>query len=439
MPSRWTAASRLIVYLALILTPVFVVTVYCLSPEDLFAYNLGRCLALLAFAVMVLQVALAARLKWVERPFGLNLTFPFHRRMGVFAGVLLLLHPPLMALGGGGFKLLYNGEWYIWVGKGALLLLLVNVGISVLRPRLGLAFEEWRKWHDFLGPAILVFAFIHSWNASIDFSIPFMKVLWIAFLAFALALLVHHKLYTPWRLRQAPYKVLEVKPEARDVWTVSFAPPAGQPRFAFVPGQFQFVTFLNSQGLPVEEHHFTISTSPAETGFHASTIKASGDFTSLIGQVKPGDPVAIQAPFGRFSHVFHPAARDLVFIAGGIGITPLMSNLRHLRDTAADGRVLLLYSNKSEADIVFREELDRMAGQVKPEVEVVHILTQPGGTWTGETGRLDREKLERLCGDRLRSGTFFLCCPPPMIKSLAAALQELGVPVSRISYEYFSL
>lgn len=439
MPSRWTAASRLLVYLALILAPVLIVTVSSLSPGDLFAYNLGRCFALLAFAVMVLQVALAARLKWVERPFGLNLTFPFHRRMGVLAAILLLAHPPLMALGGGGFSLLYNGDWYIWVGKGALLLLLVNVGISVWRPRLGLAFEEWRQWHDFLGPAVLVFAFIHSWNASVDFTIPLMKILWVAFLAFALVLLVHHKLYTPWRLRQTPYKVLEVKPEARDVWTVSFAPPAGQPRFAFVPGQFQFVTFLASQGLPVEEHHFTIATSPTETGFHASTIKASGNFTSLISQVKPGDPVAIQAPFGRFSHVLHPEAQDLVFIAGGIGITPLMSNLRHLRDTGAASRVLLLYANKSEADIVFREELDRMVGEAKPQVEVVHLLSRPDSSWTGKTGRLDREKLKGLCGDRLGSGTFFLCCPPPMTKSLVATLRELGVPVARISYEYFSL
>jgi predicted ferric reductase len=439
MASWWTVASRLVVYLALLLTPVIVVTIYCLSPEDLFAYNLGRCFALLAFTIMVLQVALAARLKWIERPFGLNLTFPFHRRMGVFAGILLAIHPLLMAAGGGGFKLLYNGEWWIWVGKCALLLLLVNVGLSVCRLRLGVPFENWRRCHDFLGPSVLVLGFIHSWNASIDFSILLMKILWVAFLFFALALFIQHRFYTPKRLRQAPYKVKEVSQEAKDVWTVSFTPPAGQPRFDFVPGQFQFVTFLASQGLPVEEHHFTISSSPTQTGVHTSTIKASGDFTSLIGQVKPGNPVAVQAPFGRFSYLHHPETRDLVFIAGGIGITPLMSNMRHMRDTRADRRVLLLYSNKIEADIVFKEELDRMAGLEKPQVEVVHVLTRPGGAWQGETGRLDREKLQRLCGDRLASAIFFLCCPPPMIQSLAATLEGLGVPIDRISYEYFSL
>ena len=178
---------------------------------------------------------------------------------------------------------------------------------------------------------------------------------------------------------------------------------------------------------------------PALAGSHTSTIKASGDFTAQIATVKPGDPVAIQAPFGRFSHVFYPEEQDLVFIAGGIGITPLMSNLRHLRDTGARRRVLLLYSNRGEADIVFKEELDRMAGAEAPQVEVVHILTRPDSNWPGESGRLDREKLRRLCGDRLGSSVFLLCCPPPMIQGLVASLRELGVPMSRISYEYFSL
>jgi predicted ferric reductase len=439
MPSRWTAASRIIVYLALLLIPVIVVTVYHKSPGDEFAYNLGRCFALIAFTIMVLQVLLAARLKWIERPFGLNLTFPFHRRMGVFAGLLLACHPLLMAAGGGGLKLLYNGEWWIWVGKCALALLLVNVAVSVCRRRLGVTFEKWRSCHDFLGPAVLALAFIHSWNASIDLTIPVMRGLWVAFLAGALVLFVYHRCYTPRQLRRAPYTVQEVDWEADNVLTVTLAPPAGRPRFDFVPGQFQFVTFLASQGVPVEEHHFTISTSPTQTGSHASTIKASGDFTSLMGQVKPGDPVAVQAPFGRFSYLYHPEARDLVFIAGGIGITPLMSNLRHMRDTGADRRVLLLYANKTEADIVFEGELDRMAGQDKPRVEVVHILTRPGSDWRGETGRLDREKLKRFCGNRLEKSTFFLCCPPPMIKSLVGILTGLGVPLPRISYEYFSL
>lgn len=435
------ALSRIILYVAVILSPFLVVAASHLKTEDVFFYNLGRCFAQLAFAIIILQVVLASRLKWVERPFGLNLTFPFHRRMGTLVAVLLILHPPLMALGGGGWHLIYsfNVEWYILVAKAALVLLLLNVGLSLWRVKLGIKFEKWRLWHDILGPLVLVLVFVHSWYASEDFKVRPMQVLWVTFLLAAVLLFIYHRLIRPLQLRDHLYRVLEVKQEAPKVWTIKFAPPAGERRFEFLPGQFQFVTLLRGGGLPEEEHHFTISSSPSETGYHTSTIKESGDFTATIGQTKEGDTAAIQAPFGRFSYVLYPKARDLVLIAGGIGITPLMSNLRHMRDSRADRRVLLLYANRTENDIVFREELAQMEGGSRPELKVVHILSRPGESWQGETGHLDREKLGRLGGDHLAASTFFLCCPPPMLQGLLQNLRDLGVAEARIHFEYFSL
>lgn len=435
------ARTRIILYLAVILSPIMVVALFHLKTEDVFFYNLGRSFALMAFAIMIMQVVLAARLKWVDEPFGLNLTFPFHRRMGALAAVLLLLHPLLMALGAGKWHLLYglDVEWYILVAKAALVLLLLNVAVSLWRVRLGIKFEKWRRCHDILGPLVLVLAFVHSWYASEDLTVRPMQVLWIIFLATAVLLFAYHRLLRPLRLRDHPYRVIEVQQETPKVWTLKFAPPPGEKRFAFSPGQFQFVTLVRGRGLPEEEHHFTISSSPAEAGYHASTIKESGDFTATIGQTRVGDTALIQAPFGRFSYVHYPAALDLVYLAGGIGITPLMSNLRHMRDTKAARRVLLLYANREEGDIVFREELAQMAAGDRPQLEVAHILSRPGESWTGERGHLDREKLARLCGERLAESTFFLCCPPPMTKSLVRILRELGVAEARIHFEYFSL
>ena len=163
--------SRILVYLLLILLPLLVVTAYHLPPPDLFAYNLGRSFALAAFAILILQVALAARLPWIEKPFGLNLTFPFHRRMGLLAALLLLCHPFLLALGGGGWHLLLgDNTWYLWVGRLAWLTLFINVSLSLWRLPLGLKFEDWRRGHSISGPLIIVLAFVHSWCASADFN-----------------------------------------------------------------------------------------------------------------------------------------------------------------------------------------------------------------------------------------------------------------------------
>ncbi len=440
MGGNQTALSRIVLYLFLLILPLVIVTASNLPPPDVFAYNLGRAFALAAFVILALQFLLAARLKWIERPFGLNLTFPFHRNMAILAALLLLTHPFLMAYGGGGWELLLgDNTWYIWVGRVALAILLMSVVISLGRGRLGVPFETWRLGHNISGPTILVLGWVHSWNASADLTLTAMQVLWVALLVQAAALYWHHRFVTPARLRQHPYRVVDVRQECHNVWTLQFAPPASHPRFDFLPGQFQFVTLLRGRGLPEEEHHFTISSSPMEREFHTSTIKASGDFTATIGETRPGDLAVIEAPFGRFSYVLHPEARDLVFLAGGIGITPFMSNLRHMYDVQAERRVLLLWANKTEADIVFKEELANLEAGARPELRVVHILSQPGATWPREQGRLDRGTLQRLAGDRLASSIFFLCCPPPMTKSLLRVLKGLGVPEERISLEYFSL
>lgn len=440
MDGNHRAFSRIILYLFLLVLPLVMVTIYNLPPPDLFAYNLGRAFALAAFVIMALQFPLAARLKWIEQPFGLNLTFPFHRNMAILAALLLLVHPLLMAYGGGGWKLVWgDNTWYIWVGRVTLAILLMSVIVSLGRVPLGIPFETWRLGHGISGPAILVLGFVHSWNASVDFSLTAMQGLWVILLLQAGAFYWYHRFYTPARLRRQPYRVEEVRQESHNVWTLKFSPPAGQSRFDFLPGQFQFVTLLRGRGLPEEEHHFTISSSPMESGYHTSTIKASGDFTATIGATRPGDLAAIEAPFGRFSYMLHPEARDLVFLAGGIGITPFMSNLRHMRDTQSDRRVLLLWANKTEADIIFREELADLESGARPEVKVVHVLSRPGDAWRGEKGHLDRERVHRLAGDRLARARFFLCCPPAMAASLLRFLPGLGVPEEHISLEYFSL
>jgi ferredoxin-NADP reductase len=231
---------------------------------------------------------------------------------------------------------------------------------------------------------------------------------------------------------------VEVKQEIHNVWTVKMAPPEGGLLYDYLPGQFHFITFHRGGNLPVEEHHWTISSSPYQKAFISSTIKESGDFTSTIGLTRPGDKAVVQGPFGRFSYVLHAEDKDIVFIAGGIGITPFIGMLRHMRDTKADLNVLVLYANRSEKDIVFREELAQMAADERPRLTVVHVLGNPGTDWTGEKGYVDREKMERHVGP-VESKGFYVCGPPPMSAKIIETLLSMGVPYSRIRREIFSL
>ncbi|MFO8175163.1 MAG: ferric reductase-like transmembrane domain-containing protein [Longimicrobiales bacterium] len=402
-------------------------------------FDIGRAAGIAGFAILMMQALLAGRFKAAEKPFGFDMVIRFHQAMGVFGLLLLLSHPLLLALGGGGWDLIFSLQVpaEIWVGKAALGLLVIQVGVSLFRERVGLGFQKWRVTHDVLGILVLGGVFLHSWAAGDDLEHPFYRVLWVLLLSTAVAAFIYHRLLRPALLARRPWKVTKVEKEAPGVWTVGMQPPGNESGFRYAPGQFHFLTFRRGRGLPVEEHHFTISSSPTEDGQVTSTIKESGDFTASIGETRPDDEVAVQGPFGRFSSAFHPGDRKILFIAGGIGITPIRSMLRYMADRQEDRDVVLLFGNLREADIAFRDELESLARGSRPRLTLVHILSDAGEEWSGPRGFVDREVIETHCPD-VSERPVYLCGPPPMANMVREALESLGVSSTRLREEKFS-
>jgi predicted ferric reductase len=346
-------------YTLVILLPVLAFFWLPGTPEHGVLFDMGRGAAMAAFAILMLQPVLAGRFKAAERPFGFDIVIRFHQAVAVFALLLLIVHPFLLAAGGGGWDLLFslNVPPEIWVGKAALVLLVATVGLSVFRERLSLDFQKWRVIHTVLALLILMGAFLHSWAAGADLEDPFYRGLWIVLLVLAVMAFSYHRILRPLRLARRPWKVTRVEQIVPRVWSIHMSPPEGRPVHDHAPGQFHFLTFRGEGDLPVEEHHFTISSSPTEEGGVTSTIKESGDFTARIGEVRAGDSVTVLGPYGRFSAASHPLDRKILFLAGGIGITPIRSMLRYMADRREDRDVVLLFGNPTESDIVFREEL----------------------------------------------------------------------------------
>jgi predicted ferric reductase len=401
--------------------------------------QIAKTVGLVGYAVLALQFVLAARLKWIERPFGLDKLFAFHKAMGLIATTLLVAHPLLMAWARRRASLLYRWDapWPIHVGRVALLLLVTTVVIACVRKVIRLEYERWRRWHNILAVSVLVLGFVHRSAMGVARTGP-MGVLWAGLLGAALIAYFYHRIYWPYRGRLRPFEIVEVHQETPEVWTLRFRPTDLRPRTAHLPGQFHFITFYRN-GLPIEEHPFTISSAAEADGSLTSTIKASGDFTRKIARIVVGDRAAIRGPFGRFSHILHPDDDDLVFIAGGVGITPLMSMLRHMRNTGRWKRVLLIYGNRREEDIVFRAELDGMAQDHAAHLTLVHVLSGADAYWQGARGRIDRDLVFRHAGERIDSKAFYVCGPPAMTTAVIASLRELGVPARRIHNERFSL
>jgi len=430
---------RIIIYFLIVMVPLGVLA-FTTGTYYGFLSELGRSAAVAGFMMLSLQPVLSGRFKWVTGPFGFDVVIRYHKYMAIFSVLLIILHPFLLGAGDAGFDLLFSLDqaWYISAGKLALLILVVSVFISLfgLPDRIG--FERWRVIHDIIFPLVLAGGFIHSWYAGTDLLIPWMRWLWIIAAVFSIAAYTYHRFLRPWLLSRKPYRVLSVNNAAPKVWDIRLAPPEGEKVFSYLPGQFQFITFHRREDLPEEEHHWTISSTPTEVDSLGVTIKELGDFTSTMGETRNGDTATVHAPFGRFSYMLHSEEKDFVFIAGGIGITPIMSMLRHMRETGFRGPVLLIYANRDIESAVFREEIGEMERTGNPRLRVIDVLSSPEVDWNGERGRIDREKLERYCQGDFEGKAFYICGPGPLVQAVVRALEGFGVPEKRIHMEIFS-
>ena len=108
-----------------------------------------------------------------------------------------------------------------------------------------------------------------------------------------------------------------------------------------------------------------------------------------------------------------------------------MSMLRSMRDREESHRVVLLYGNRTESHIVFRDELAEIEADECPDLKVVHVLSRAGEEWAGETGHINGEMLERHVRGDLAEKVFYICGPDPLRESVIAELTDRGVPDGR--------
>jgi ferredoxin-NADP reductase len=125
-----------------------------------------------------------------------------------------------------------------------------------------------------------------------------------------------------------------------------------------------------------------------------------------------------------------------VLIAGGVGITPMMSMIRTLADRGDNRPVILLYGNKDWDTVTFREDLDALKKRL--DLTIVHVLEKPADGWTGEKGYINATVLERHLPAPFANHEYFICGPDVMMDAIERALSKLGVPLSKYHSERYS-
>jgi 3-phenylpropionate/trans-cinnamate dioxygenase ferredoxin reductase subunit len=378
--------------------------------------------------MMALQFVLTTRFKWLKAPYGADIVYHFHRQISFVALALILAHPLLLFTFSPdtlALLLVWSAPWRARAAVTAVIALFAVVGLSVWRKKLKIEYNRWRIWHGIFASAAVAFAMVHVLLVGHYVDLPWKRALWISYGIFWVGLLIYTRLIKPIFLLKRPYLVAEVKQELGNAWSLTLE-PVGHKGFQFHPGQFAWITVRHSPFADVE-HPFSISSSAEDQGKLTFTIKELGDFTSTIKDLQIGEKVYVDGPFGSFSVNRHSHAQEFVFIAGGVGITPIMSMLRTLVDRRDERKLTLIYANKDWNQITFRDEIEEL--KRKLNLKIVHVLEIPPENWFGEKGFINQEILLKSLPDFKQRNRMeiFICGPAPMMNAVEKTLDQLGV------------
>jgi predicted ferric reductase len=425
-----------IIYAVLCIVPLMIALAPPAASARSFLIELSIALGFIGFAQMSLQLGLIARFERMSRPLGIDLIMQYHRHLGILAFLVVLAHPLVLVIERPAYLQLLNpfgGTAASRAGVVSVILLLLLVVTSIWRRPLRLSYEAWRIAHALLGIAAILLALRHIHLLGIYANAPWKLALLVVWTLVLIGLIIWLRLIKPFTLRRRPWKIAAVRPEAPTTWTLELE-PVGHDGLRFAPGQFGWLK-IGVSPWSSDEHPFSFSSSAETPGRLELGIKELGDFTSGIGQLAAGTPVYIDGPHGSFSTDFQEADSYL-FVAGGIGISPILSMLRTLADRGDTRPHVLVYACSRWERTAFREELQRLEQRL--QLELVYVLEYPHEGWDGPTGYVTGGILAphvRKAGEQ----HVFICGPDPMMTAVEDALLERGIPDRKIHMERFNL
>lgn len=222
-----------------------------------------------------------------------------------------------------------------------------------------------------------------------------------------------------------PYSVeiREITKITHDVRAIKAEKPKG---YSFEPGEATEVA-IDKDGWRDEKRPFTFTSLNSEDHleFIIKIYPDHNGITEQIGHLKEGDALIIENPWGTIQY-----SGEGVFLAGGAGITPFIAILRDLHQRGETGRNRLIFSNKSERDIILQEEFEEILGD-----RCLHVITdeQPGGDHLFLDGFINKDVLKEHISDF--GQPFYVCGPPPFNESIIGYLKELGAEPEALVFE----
>jgi predicted ferric reductase len=430
-------------YVALILFPLAAGAVFRpVGASDSLFINLAVALGYIGFAMMAMELVLLSRVKSATAAFGLDALLLVHKRIAYVALLLVLIHPLLLLPAGYPWEMMLLGPdipWAIMLGTLAVMATALLILLSIWRKGLRIPYELWQITHGVLAIAVLTLAAVHILEAGRYSQLMPMRIAVLLYLAVLILLFLYFRIARPLRSLWRPWRVIENQVELGRSRTLRLTPD-GHSGWGFEGGQFAWL-HLGRWPFSYAQHPISFSSSgerAAETGEVAFTIKALGDWSGKrVPAVQAGDRVWLDGPHGVFT-IDRLQGPGYVFIAGGVGITPIYSMLATMADRGDVRPVYLFFGGGDAESLTLRDEV--LALRSRMNLEVIMALTEPPPIWAGETGRITPQMLLRYLPEKAyRRWMYIICGPTPMIDAMESVLATIDVPVEQVHAERFDM
>lgn len=245
----------------------------------------------------------------------------------------------------------------------------------------------------------------------------------------------------PPSLQKRPYLVVSNRPLASGIFELRMKPERHEDRIPMPEaGQWVYLELPDEDGSDGGERRaYSIANAPYEIkvsdGELLFAIKLAGEVTKKLHERIEGDRLWVQGPFGRFT-ITHDASHPVVFIAGGIGMTPLRSMILESLDQNVNRSLTLLLSCKTKEEIPYHEELRALADDQANFVYSPTCTREESEHWIGDRGRISKERLQQLASQSSET-EWYLCGPNALMDDLASMLLEIGIEKGKIHTEKF--
>lgn len=409
-------------------------TVFTHGPGSLLL-DIGEVLGLLSGYGVVILVALMARLPPLEKGIGSDRLARWHAWGGRIVITVVTGHVVFIIWGFAATarqnvvsETLTLEETFpdILMATVAWGLLLMVAGISLRAARRRVAYETWYYAHLYTYLAIAL-AFSHQLAVGGAFYTSFQgRVIWSAFYGLVGGLLLWYRVITPIRsAARHQFRVQSVRPEAEGIVSVLISGREFD-HLRAEPGQFFRWRFLTRQ-LWWQSHPYSLSAMP-QPDLMRITVKARGDHSGSLANLKPGTRIIAEGPYGAFTPLL--TGRRVLFIAGGVGITPIRAMFAALPKRMSGG-ITLLYRASHPRDVVFSRELNAIANDRNA---ALHYLI--GSRKELGYDPLDADHLRQIVPG-LHHYEAYVCGPTGMTQAAVEALVAAGVARRRIHHESF--